>query len=133
MSKTILENKKYDKIVDYEAIPEKRKNLGLCLLARHEEFALYVTNCFSFEVHLIRVRENYVNPFNKTLYQRIEVVASSEEFGQYAWCFERLSTVFRYFGFFAAHLDEIVENLEHYGFEQVTMNEKKEVVSGYVF
>lgn len=133
MNKNIVDKQKYDKIIDFESIPEKRKHLGLCLLARHNDFALYATNCFSFEVHLIRVKENYLNPFTRILYRKIEVIASSEEFGQYAWCFERLSTVFRYFGFFTEYLPDILMELDRHGFEQITTDEKKEVEKGYVF
>mgnify|MGYP006284438999 FL=1 len=56
-------------VVDYEPIPESRRKFGLKLLGRCDPYALYVTNCYSFEVHKIRVDENVKSPWNNKFYK----------------------------------------------------------------
>jgi hypothetical protein len=119
-------------IVDFKPIPESPQKHGMQLLKRVDDYALYVTNCFSFEVHLIRIRKNVFVPFSNTLYKKVEAIASSEEFGKYGWSYERLSTVFRYFGFYGEYVDEILEKLDHCGYELFTKT-KYGVKNGYLF
>jgi len=124
--------KEYDKVVDFQPIPEERRLLGMRLLKRIDNLALYVTDVYSFEIHMIRVKENFIDPFSKTLYKKIEVLASSKEFGVHAWCYERLSTVFRYFGIFGECSEEILDRLEEFGFVCVK-HQGEEVEHGYLF
>lgn len=119
------------KEIEFEAIPESRKMLGMKLLKRTDDYALYVTNCYSFEVHKIRTKTNYHDPYRDIIVKNKEILAGSEEFGTYSWCFERLSTIIRYFGMFGEHIDEIVKKLENLGFEELT-SPKCDVI-GYVF
>lgn len=119
------------KQVDYKSIPESRKTFGLRLLKRIDPYALYVTDCYSFEIHKIRIQENVKGFLTNEFYKVMEKMASSKEFGQYAWCYERLSTVLRHFGMFGDHIDEIISKLDDLGFEQLTQS--KAGVNGYLF
>jgi hypothetical protein len=108
------------KTVEYEKIPEKKVLLGMTLVDRINNFALYATDCRSFEVHLIKTVANHYDKWTDTLFKRKEMLAKSEEFGANAWCYDRLSTVYRYFGIFAPHHDEIIRALHNNGFTLVT-------------
>jgi len=125
-----LENKGYI-VIDFKPIPEYRKALGMRLLKRLDPWVLYATNCYSFEVHKIRIQEHVRNPFTREFIKVMEKLASSEDFGRYAWCFERLSTTIRYFGLFGECVDEILSSLDHWGF--VCVDEKDVGVLGYLF
>lgn len=48
-----------------------------------------------------------------------EVIATSADFGQYGWCYDRLSTMIRREGImFGEHLDEILAKLYELGFHE---------------
>jgi len=119
------------KEIEFEGIPESRKMLGMTLLKRIDDFVLYVTNCYSFEVHRIRLRTNYHDSYRDIIVKNKEILASSGEFGTYAWCFTRLSTTIRYFGMFGEHIDEIMQKLENLGFKDLPSPKRN--VMGYVF
>lgn len=121
----------YMKIIHYKPVPESRKVFGLRLLKRIDPYALYVTDCYSFEVHKIRIHKDVKNPWSNEFYKVMEKIASSEEFGQYGWCYERLTTVIRHFGMFGDHIDEIRTKLKDLGFEELA--ESKAGVKGYIF
>ena len=99
------------KVVDFGPIPDYHHTNSLRLLKRVDDYALYVSACQSFEVHLIRLRADYYNKYTDTLIKKQEYLAKSSEFGRYAWCYDRLSTVFRYFGFFGEYADDIIKKL----------------------
>ncbi len=125
-----MNNQEYT-IIDFKPIPMERSFLGMRLLKRIDDYALYATNCYSFEIHLIRIQENVKNPFTHEHIKVMDKLAGSEDFGSNGWCFERLNTVFRYFGMFGPYVDEILDKLDEWGYAEVD-NQNLEVL-GYLF
>ena len=123
-------NKQINKIVDFKEIPEQTKINGLQLVKRVDGYALYVTNCFSFEIHKIRTLKDYYNPFLKTLYRTYEKIASTEEFGYHGWCYDRLTTAINQFDIFSNYKQEIIDKLDELGYEQLLKS--KRGVQGYL-
>lgn len=104
------------KTIEFEPIPEHHRTLNLQLLKRVKDFALYVTDCCSFEIHKIRILKDWRNPFSDVLVKEKEKIASSEEFGTYGWSYETLTYALKCHPQFQEFKDEISDNLNKLGY-----------------
>ena len=57
--------------IKFKGIPESRKKLGMKLLKRVGDYALYTTNVYSFEVHKIRTITNSYNPHTDIFAEKV--------------------------------------------------------------
>ncbi len=113
-----MKQKTKDEIKD---IPSEKGNYSsdvwIVLFCDLDDFALYLnksSNRFNgFEVHKIRIkneRKCMIHGFSFTVPKR-RAIASSNEFGRYAWAFPSLKMVYRNFPKFFEHDVEICKKV----------------------
>jgi len=111
-------------IIEFESIPQQSRTLNLQLLKRIDPYALYITECTSFEIHKIRMLSDYYNKFTDTLYRKKEKIASSAEFGVHAWSYDTLTHTLECYPQFKPFKQEILEKLNDLGYTQKHLSVK---------